>query len=305
MLKDNVVLGLLHREPDCPDNYCAVCKNSREDRLHFGSSIAPNPPTAPLEFVHSDLMGPFECATLGGHLYTCSLYDQFTGYGEMFLLTAKSEVNDALRTAIYRWQRQSGRKIKVLRTDRGNEYRGRFGRFLRREGIIHQRSAAYTPEQNGVAERYNRTTIEKARCLLNEFEVPKFLWGEAINTAVHIRNLIPKTGQLLTPYELMFQKKPSVDHLRVFGCSAHVHIPKDQRKKTDPVSTTGMFVGYAKFSKAWRVLTWRSGKLVIIESASVTFAEHVSPSIHELNKHLVVPVEMTPFPDDDDFSLWG
>jgi hypothetical protein len=305
MLKDNVVLGLLHRESNCPDKYCAVCKNSREDRVHFGCSISPNPPAAPLDYVHSDLMGPFECASLGGHLYTCSLYDQFTGYGEMFLLTAKSEVNAVLRSAIYRWQRQTGRKIKVLRTDRGTEYQGNFGRFMRREGIIHQRSAAYTPEQNGVAERYNRTIIEKARCLLNEFEVPKFLWGEAVNAAVHIRNLIPKVGQRLTPYELMFQKKPSVDHLRVFGCSAHVHIPKDQRKKTDPVSTTGMFVGYAQFSKAWRVLTWRTGKLVIIESASVTFAEHVSPSIQELNQKLLVPVDSTPFPDDDDFFFMG
>jgi hypothetical protein len=183
---------------------------------------------------------------------------------------------------------------------------GKFDRFLQREGIIHQRSSAYTPEQNGVAERYNRSILEKTRCILNEFTVPKFLWGEALRTAVHIRNLIPKTGHDITPYELMFGKKPSVDHLRVFGCSAHVHIPRDQRKKTDPVSTTGIFVGYAEFSRAWRVLTWSSGKLRIIESASVTFAEHTSPTISELNDALAVPVDTDPFPDeDDDFFYVG
>jgi hypothetical protein len=79
MLKDNVVLGLLHQEPDYPEHYCAVCKNSREDRLHFGSSIAPHPPNAPLDYVHADLMGFSEYASLGGHLYTCRLYDHFTG----------------------------------------------------------------------------------------------------------------------------------------------------------------------------------------------------------------------------------
>jgi hypothetical protein len=139
-----------------------------------------------------------------------------------------------------------------------------------------------------------------------KFSVPKFLWGEAVQTAAHIRNLVPKTGQTLTPYELMFDKKPSVDHLRVFGCTAHAHIPKEQRKKTDPVSATGMFVGYAQFSKAWRVLIWRAGKLTIIESASVKFDENSSPSIKEMNKALIVPVNDAPLPDeDDDFFFMG
>jgi transposase InsO family protein len=221
LLKGNAVHGLLHRAPDCPNNYCVVCKNCRECRMHFGSSLSSHPPTAPLEYVHSDLMGPFECRSLGGHLYTCSLYDQYTGYGEMFLLRSKDEVNPALRKAIYRWQRQTGCKLKIIRTDNGGEHMGKFHRFLEHEGIIHQRSAPYTPEQNGVAERYNRSIIEKTRCMLNEFTVPKFLWAEAIRTAVHIRNLIPKTGHAVTPYEHMFGRKPSVDHLRVFGCSSH------------------------------------------------------------------------------------
>jgi transposase InsO family protein len=106
-------------------------------------------------------MGPFKCASLGGQKYSVTLYDQFTGYGEVFLLKKKSETNVVLRHAIYRWQRQTQRKVLCILTDRGKEYEGNFKRFLLREGIVHQRSAAYTPEQNGVAERYNRTLIEK------------------------------------------------------------------------------------------------------------------------------------------------
>jgi transposase InsO family protein len=97
-------------------------------------------------------MGPFAVKSTGGHSYTASLFDQATGYGEIFLLTAKSDVNKMLRSAIYRWQRQTGRKVKCIRTYRGTEYKGSFAGFLQREGIVHQTSAPYTPEQNGVAE---------------------------------------------------------------------------------------------------------------------------------------------------------
>jgi hypothetical protein len=139
LLNSNVVLALLHDEKACGEEYCAVCRNSKEHRASFPPST--NPPTTPLQIVHSDLMGPFRCRSSGEHTYTCSLYDQYTGYGEMYFLSAKSEANMSLRGAIYRWQRQTGLKMKVLRTDRGKEYEDAFQRILRREGIIHQRSA--------------------------------------------------------------------------------------------------------------------------------------------------------------------
>jgi transposase InsO family protein len=295
----NAVLGLMHDLHACKPNYCEVCINSKEHRAHFAPS--PHKLTAPLQLIHSDLMGPFKCVSSGGHRYTCSLYDQFSGYGEMFLLKLKSDVNLVLRRAIYRWQRQTGCKVKVIRTDRGKEYQGKFQRFLTREGIVHQRSAAYTPEQNGVAERYNRTIIEKVRAMLNEFKLPNFLWGEAIQAATHIRNLMPQTASSTSPYELIFNVKPSADHLRVFGCTVHVHVPKQKHKhKTDPVGRTGMFVGYAQYSKAYRVLTWDTGKLQVIESANCVFAEHLSPTI-PISAHRTTESDPTAESDDDEF----
>jgi hypothetical protein len=95
---------------------------------------------------------------------------------------------------------------------------------------------------------------------------------------------MPRTRQHLSPYELMFDKNPSADHLKVVGCSAHVHIPRKLRDKTEPVSKKGLFVGYAEFSRAWRVLIWRSNKYIVIESASVAFAEHLSASLQSLKR---------------------
>jgi transposase InsO family protein len=189
LLNGNAVLGLMHDLHACEEDYCEVCRNSKEHRAHFAPSS--HKCTQPLQLIHSDLMGPLKCPSSGGHLYTCTLYDHYSGFGEVFLLKAKSEVNVALRKAIYLWQRQTSCKVKTIRTDRGKEYEGDFQAFLRTEGIIHQRSAACTPEQNGVAERYNRTLIERMRALLNESHVPTFLWGEAAKTAA------PKTGQKL------------------------------------------------------------------------------------------------------------
>jgi transposase InsO family protein len=299
LMNGNAVIGLMHDEKACAEDYCEVCRNAKEHRAHFAPST--NPPTAPLQVIHSDVMGPFKCKSSGGHVYSCSVYDQYTGYGEMLLLKAKSEVNINLRYTIYRWQRQTGLKVKCIRTDRGKEYEGSFQRFLRREGIIHQRSAAYTPEQNGVAERYNRTVIVKVRAMLNEFNLPTFLWGEAMRTATYLLNLLPKKGHTLSPYELMFQMKPSADHLRVFGCTVHMHVPKHQQvHKTDPTGKLGMFIGYAENSKSYRVMLWDTGRLHVTESASCTFAEHISPTI-STSARRAIEQEVQEADDDDDW----
>jgi hypothetical protein len=193
----------------------------------------------------------------------------------------------------------------AIRTDRGKEYEGEFQQFLRREGIVHQRSAPYTPEQNVVAERYNRTLVERMRALLNEFQLPTFLWGEAAKTAAYLRNLMPKSGQKLSPYELMFGVKPSADHLRVFGCTVHAHVPKRHHMhKTDPVGRLGMFVGYAENSKAYRVLVWHKGYLDVIDSARCTFAEHTSPTIDSTARRAMEHAITTEDADLDEDDFW-
>lgn len=115
-------------------------------------------------------------------------------------------------------ENQLNKKIKILRSDNGREFCNKeFDDHLKNSGIIHQRSNPYTPEQNGLAERFNRTVVEKARCLLFDAELDKQFWAEASNTAVYLQNrTVSSTLNGKTPFELWTQEKPEISHLRVF-----------------------------------------------------------------------------------------
>ncbi|OMO61385.1 Integrase, catalytic core [Corchorus capsularis] len=170
-------------------------------------------------------------------------------------------------------ENQVGNKIKVLRSDNGTECTSdRFEEFLREAGIEHQLTATYTPQQNGVSERKNRTVMEMARRLLFEKQLPKKFWAEAVNTAVYLQNrLLTKAVEGKTPYEALFGKKPSVSHLKVFGCICYVWIPEAKRSKLDEKVEVCIFVGYSNNVKGYRAFNPKAGKVVV--SRDVTFNE--------------------------------
>jgi hypothetical protein len=155
----------------------------------------------------------------------------------------------------------------------------------------------YTPQQNGRAERLNRTLLEKTRCLLFQANLPAEFWAEAISTANYLRNLVSVSTVIKTPYELFYQKVPDVARLRVFGCSAHVQMPAQLRKKLDKRSMQGIFVGYEQNQKAWRVMCpTDDGRWKLHISRDVQFVEHLH-GIEVLRK---------PQEDDDyvDIGAW-
>ena len=129
-------------------------------------------------------------------------------------------------------EKQSERAIKVLRTDRGGEFTSTvFELFCDEQGIKRQLTAPYTPEQNGVAERKNRTVVEMARSMLKQKEIPDCFWVEAVAAAVHILHISPtKDVWNQTPYEAWNGNKPSVSHLRVFGCICYVLLITNRHK---------------------------------------------------------------------------
>src|SRR3954469_25465498 len=118
--------------------------------------------------------------------------------------------------------------------------------FLSDERIKHQYSAAYTHQQNGVAERKNRTLIDMAWTMLDEYKSPYKLWVEAINTACHASNrLYLRKLKNKTPYELLIGKKPNVNDFRVFGCKCFILNKKTRLAKFEAKTYEGIFVGYA------------------------------------------------------------
>lgn len=127
-------------------------------------------------------------------------------------------------------ENQSGRNIKILRTDHGGEFIGSsFMEYCKGKWIHRQLTIRYSPQQNGVAERKNRTIVEMACSMMTEKGLPKSFWAEAVLTAIYnLNRSLMKAVLDRTPYEAWFQKKPQVQHLKVFGSIAYSHIPPSQ-----------------------------------------------------------------------------
>ena len=151
-----------------------------------------------------------------------------------------------------------------------------FQQHLRNEGIVHERTTPNTPQQNGKAERMNRTLVEAAKSMMHAAGLSYGFWQEAITTAVHVRNRAPKRAfKWRTSFEVLTGTKPDVSRLRVFGCLAYRHIHKDDRRKLEPNAQPLVFVGYEANSKGYRLWDKRSRKIVV--STDVVFDETVFP----------------------------
>ena len=151
-------------------------------------------------------------------------------------------------------EKQLDMKIKVVRSDRGGEYYGRytesgrnpgpFARFLEMEGIVAQYTMPGTPQQNGVAERRNRTLMDMVRSMVSNTNLPDSMWGDALKMAMYVLNRVPTKAVPKTPFELWTGRKPSLNHFRVWGCPSEVRIFNPQERKLDPKTISGYFIGY-------------------------------------------------------------
>jgi hypothetical protein len=152
-------------------------------------------------------------------------------------------------------ENQTGKKIRVLRSDNGGEYTSKeFMDFCAGEGIRRELTVPYNPQQNGVAERKNRAIVGAARAMLHDQGLPLFLWAEACYTAVYLQNRSPhKAVGSMTPEEAFSGKKPEVGHFRIFGCTTYSYVPSEKRTKLEPMAERGIFVGYSETSKAFRI----------------------------------------------------
>jgi transposase InsO family protein len=153
-------------------------------------------------------------------------------------------------------EKETGAYLKCLRTDRGGEFNSNeFEEFCKENGITRQLTTAYTPQQNGVAERKNRTAMNLVQCILTDKQVPQVFWPEAVRWCMHVLNRSPTLAvQHSTPEEAWSGMKPTVEYFRVFGCLAHVHVPDQRRIKLDDKSILCVLLGVSDESKAYRLL---------------------------------------------------
>lgn len=209
----------------------------------------------PLGLVHGDLYGPITSATPGGRRHFLLLVDDATRYVWVVLLTAKSGAPDAIKRIQAAAELQSGRRLRVFRTDNGGEFTSlEFAAYCVDQGMQRHFSAPYAPQQNGVIERRNQSVVSMARALLKQRSMPAEFWGEAVTTAVFLLNRSP-TKSLVgkTPYEAWHGRKPAVQFLRTFGCLAYVK-EQGHLRKLDDRNTPVVFIGYEEGMKAYRFL---------------------------------------------------
>ncbi|KAJ9530247.1 hypothetical protein QJQ45_023534 [Haematococcus lacustris] len=238
----------------------AVCVGCVKGKQHKNVAFAGPPPnaapvTAPLGLIHMDVCGPMHARARDGSLYVATFLDEHTKLSVVCPSAAKLRCQDTVRTVIEELETQSGYRCKAIRTDNGTEYvNSRMREYCASKGIVHQHSAPYSPQQNGAAERLNRTIFEKARSIIHSADISLSFWAHAVKFANHVRCLLPVSGQPLTPWEAFYGVKPDLSGLRVFGCRVWLHVPDHQRSKLQAKSVEGLFIGYEPGSKAYRVL---------------------------------------------------
>ncbi|PRQ42077.1 putative RNA-directed DNA polymerase [Rosa chinensis] len=226
-----------------------------------------------LQLIHSDICGPIKPLSNSRKRYLISFIDDYSRKTWVYFLYEKSQAFTTFKSFKCLVEKETGDYIQCLRTDRGGEFTSQeFNTFCSTHGISRQLTAAYTPQQNGVAERKNRTIMNMVRSMLSEKQVPKVFWPEAVNWSIHILNRSPTLAvKDMTPEEAWSGIKPAVHYFRVFGCIAHVHIPEAKRKKLDDKSYKCVLLGVSKESKAYRLYDPISERIVV--SRDVVFEE--------------------------------
>lgn len=257
---------------------CIVCIKGKQTRKPFGGKGRKAEES--LQLIHSDVVGPMLVESLSGYKYFVTFIDDYSRKLFTFPMKMKSEVFDLFVKFKTLAENQTEKKLKIIRSDNDGEYvNNKFDNFCKENGIIHQLTVPYTPQLNGVAERMNRTIIERIRCMLIDANLHKNFWAEALNTATFILNLIPRDGKD-SPNKLWNNEIHNLESLRVFGCKAMVHVPDEKRKKLDNKSIECIFLGYENNMKGYRFYDVKKEKVIIsrdvifLEDEKLTNIEH-------------------------------
>jgi transposase InsO family protein len=170
-----------------------------------------------------------------------------------------------------RFENQKGVKVKKLRTDGGGEFlSNQFNEWLDSKGILRSITPANTPQRNGVAERLNRTLLDKARSMILSGNLDKSFWGEAISTANFLKNRSPTKSKLKTPEEIYSGFKPKASYLQIFGSKCEYTVSQKQLKLNDR-TRSAIFVGYVPEDSLYRLWDIQHKRIVSARVTDVLF----------------------------------
>ncbi|GJU46483.1 putative ribonuclease H-like domain-containing protein [Tanacetum coccineum] len=253
LVKGNLVRGLPSKTFKL-DHSCVACRKGKQHRASC-KKIEERTVREPLELLHMDLFGPVSVESINKKKYCLVVTDDCSKFSWVFFLAYKDETYDMLHDLIVGLENRLRHKVKTIRCDHGTEFKNQLmNEFCAKKGIKREYSIARTPQQNGVAERKNRTLIEAARTMLADSLLPIQFWAEAVNTACYVLNRVLVTKpQMMTPYEILMGRSPNISFMRPFGCPLTILNTLDHLGKFEGKSEEGYLLGYSTNSKGFRV----------------------------------------------------
>jgi transposase InsO family protein len=281
LLKGEHILGLtnVHFEKD---RVCSTCQAGKQVGVHHPHKNIMTM-DRPLELLHMDLFGPIAYISIDGSKHCLVIVDDYSRFTWVFFLQEKLQTQETLKGFLRQAQNEFGLRIKKIRSDNATEFKNsQIEGFLEEEGIKHEFSSPYTPQQNGVVERKNRTLLDMARIMLDEYKTPDQFRAEAINTAcysinqLYLHRILKKTS-----YELLTGKKPNVSYFRVFGSKCFILIKRGRKSKFAPKAVKGFLLGYDSNTRAYRAFNKSTGLVEV--SCDIVFDETNGSQVEQVD----------------------
>nr|GEV40363.1 putative ribonuclease H-like domain-containing protein [Tanacetum cinerariifolium] len=245
LVRHNLVRGLPSKCFE-NDHTCTACLKGKHHKVSCKSKLV-NFVTKPLHTLHMDLFGPTSVSNISHKWYCLVVTDDFSRFTWTFFLKTIDETSGILRKFITEIENLKDLKVKIIRCNNGGEFRNKeMDDFCSKKGIKREFSNARTPQQNGVAERRNRTLIEAARTMLANAKLPVTFWTEAVNTACYVKNrVLVNKSHNKTPYELFNGRSPAIGFLKPFGCHVMIlntldHLGKFEEKEDEGTNSTNL-----------------------------------------------------------------
>ncbi|KAL2337821.1 hypothetical protein Fmac_012267 [Flemingia macrophylla] len=253
---------------------CDYCHLAKQSKLPFPPGFHKS--CAPFDLIHMDIWGPLAISSIQDHKYFLTVVDDFTRHTWLFLMKSKHETRILVKNFITLVQTQFNKRIKILRTDNGLEFS--MSSFYQDLGIIHQTSCVETPQQNAVIERKHRHILNVTRSLLFHSKLPKSFWSFAVNHVVFLINRLPSPVlNQLSHFQLLYNTKPNLNDLIVFGSLCFASTLQQHRTKLDPRAKKCLFLGFKPGTKGYIVFDLQNKEISI--SRNVIFYEHIFPFI--------------------------
>ena len=265
--------GIMITDANERPRVCEPCIFGKMSRRPF--KLRDTISAAPGDLITSDFMGPFPTEGIDGYRYFVTFTDHFSRFCTVALLRRKCEQFEQWKHFEAKFCNRHQVSIKQFQSDNGGEYMSAEARvWFQAKGIHHRTNVPGDSESNGLAERMNRTLTDMALSMLSHSKLPQRCFPWAVLAAVHIYNRRPHSSLVdhATPYEVLFQSKPNLHYLRVFGCVAYAHLHDHKRKKTQPRAQKLIHVGYASNQKAYVLYDPVLGKETVCRD--VEFNEH-------------------------------